>query len=278
MSKLLEHRVRWQPTIWRAAAPAVLAAGLALVPGATAALAGGSWQGIGPGGGVALSLAVDPTNPGIVYAASDAGGLFKTVDGGRSWSHSDAGLLGHAIRVVIDPTAPATVYAATGFNSLGGGIFKSTDGGAAWTSASDGIDGLRLEFLRDLAIDSQTAATLYAAADDRVFKSVDGGASWFDSGAGLRSQVSVLSVAVDPVQPAVVYAGTAFGVWKSVDAGATWHPARTGMGRPSVVGLAVDPGGRGTVYAATRPNGSSSPRAIPRTRRCSTPAPSTASG
>jgi photosystem II stability/assembly factor-like uncharacterized protein len=268
MSKPSEHGVRWERMTWRAAAPAVLAAALALAPGATAARAAGSWQAIGPGGGVALSLAVDRDDATDVYAASGAGGLFKSVDAGRSWSHSDAGLLpGRVIKVVADPNEPGIVYAVTtpvqlgADPGLGGGIFRSEDFGATWAPASSGIDDLRRSFVNDLAAVPTLPSKLYAAADDRVFKSDDGGRSWFPTGVGLRSQVSVLSLVVVPGEFLdTIYAGTAFGVWRSLDGGATWHPARTGMGRPSVVGLAIDDSGR--IYAATRPNGPASPRGL----------------
>ncbi len=238
-----------------------LAAAFALAPGAAGA-ATSSWQSIGPSGGVALSVAVDPSDPATAYAASGAAGLFKTVDAGLSWSHSDAGLRpGVLLRVVVDPGTPATVYVAAGPLSFGtegagGGLFKSTDGGVTWAPAASGLGGTGAfslpEFLSDLAIDPQTPATLYAAVGNRVFKSVDGAASWMDSGAGLRPEATVNTVAVDPVQPATLYAGTSIGVWKSLDAGASWLPARRGMAQAPIVALAVDPRAHGTVYAGAQ--------------------------
>jgi photosystem II stability/assembly factor-like uncharacterized protein len=232
-----------------------VAAVFALAPAAARAAAS-SWQSIGPSGGIALSVAVDPADPATAYAASGAAGLFKTVDAGLSWSHSDAGLLpGSLVRVVLAPGAPATIYVAAaplffGLEEAGGGVFKSTDGGATWAAASSGLE--RSGFLSDLAIDPQTPATLYAAAGNRVFKSVDGAASWIDSGAGLRPGATVNTVVVDPVQPSTLYAGTSIGVWKSLDAGASWLPARQGMAQAPIVALAVDPQAHGTVYAGAQ--------------------------
>jgi photosystem II stability/assembly factor-like uncharacterized protein len=242
-----------------------LVAAFALAPGAAGA-ATSSWQSIGPSGGVALSVAVDPADPATAYAASGAAGLFKTVDAGLSWSHSDAGLRpGLLRRVVVDPGTPATVYVVAGplffgtdgTEGAGGGLFKSTDGGVTWAPAVSGLGGTSAfslpEFLSDLAIDPQTPATLYAAVGSRVFKSVDGAASWMDSGAGLRPEATVNTVVVDPVQPATLYAGTSIGVWKSLDAGASWLPARQGMAQAPIVALAVDPRAHGTVYAGAQP-------------------------
>ncbi|HVT59160.1 MAG TPA: hypothetical protein VHR45_12250 [Thermoanaerobaculia bacterium] len=227
---------------------------LALCAGLAAALpagaAGGAWQAIGPSGGVVLGLAVDPASPATVYAAAGGGGLFRTVDGGRSWAHSDLGLSSlYVFRVAVDPAVTTTVYAATLH-----GFFKSGDAAATWAPATSGLSG----FVADLAIDPRTTSTLYAASGSRVFKSVDGAASWFDSGAGLprRGQVEVL--AVDPSRPATLYAGTSLGVFKSVDRGASWRPARVGMGTPDIIALAADPLAPGTVYAAAQASSNSS--------------------
>ncbi len=57
-------------------------------------------------------------------------------------------------------------------------------------------------------------------------------------------------------------AGTTEGVFRSVDGGASWLPAQQGMGRPSVVALAVDPQAHQTVYAAARPNDPGNPRGL----------------
>jgi len=65
------------------------------------------------------ALAVDPSNPTTVYVGTGAG-VFKSVDGGDSWSALNTGLTSTAIRALaVDPAAPSTVYAAT----FGGGVF-----------------------------------------------------------------------------------------------------------------------------------------------------------
>jgi photosystem II stability/assembly factor-like uncharacterized protein len=249
------------------AAIAALAAGLAAAPGAAQG-AGTAWTSVGPVGGAALSLAVDPADPHTAYAVAGVGGLFKTVNAGLSWAHSDAGLVpGVVRRVVVDPAAPATVYAVVNFLIIGdmgagGGIFKSTDGGVTWNSAGSGLPSPFLDNPNDLAIDPQSHGTLYAAVGNRVFKSVDGAASWADSGAGLRPGAVVLTVTVDPVQPANVFAGTTVGVFRSLDGGASWSPAQQGMGRPPVVALAVDPQAHQTVYAAAQPVNPASPQGL----------------
>jgi photosystem II stability/assembly factor-like uncharacterized protein len=233
-------------SLTRGAALAALLAGLTAMAAPPAAVAAsGSWQAIGPSGGEVIALTIDPAAPATVYASAGNGGLFKTLDGGRHWAHTDAGLpsnLRPNIReLAVDPVVTSMVFAATG-----GGVWKSVDGGATWTGPAGGLgDAL----VTSLVIDPRTPGTLYSGSVRGVWKSVDGGASWFDSSAGILRASPVLSLAIDPRQPATLYAGTVLGVFKSLDHGASWRPARTGMGRPDVFALAVDPLQRGTVYA-----------------------------
>ena len=110
-------------------------------------------------------IAIDPTNPDIVfvaaighlYAANPDRGVFRSKDGGKSWQkvlfkNDDVG----AVEVVIDPTNPRTVYAGlwntrrppwftyAPTNGPGGGIYKSTDGGDTWKQLTAGLpkDGI----------------------------------------------------------------------------------------------------------------------------------------
>ena len=87
----------------------------------TIADGGNNWQPASSGltNTAIRALAIDPSNPNVLYAGTGAG-VFTSVDGGGSWIALDAGLTNTAIRaLVIDPGAPSTVFAAT----LGGGVF-----------------------------------------------------------------------------------------------------------------------------------------------------------
>src|SRR3989442_9845114 len=80
-------------------------------------------------------------------------GLYKTTDGGSSWS--PAGLTNLRVRALaVDPQSPATHYAGTS----GGGVFKSTDGGESWSAVNTGLINLDVPAL---AIYPQTPTTLY---------------------------------------------------------------------------------------------------------------------
>jgi len=215
--------------------------------------AGGSWSFIDPmvplnGGSQAVgqisALAIDPTTPTTLYAASSSAGLFKSTDGGASWTATNNGLPGTVSQVValaINPVTPTTLYAVMGLvaGSVNGcgtvngtcqDVFKSTDGGGSWGPASAGLPAV-INVLA-LAIDPVTPTTLYAAAKLvgsswlGVFKSTDGGGSWSTINTGF-ADLDIQSVAVDPGTPTTLYAGDAFGpIYKRTNGGETGAPSQ----------------------------------------------------
>lgn len=90
--------------------------------------------------GRTLSIAIDPTNPDIVYAGTANGGVWKTVDGGDTWSPKSDYQMSLAIgALAIDPSDPLRIFAGTGeYNNVGvgtyygNGLLRSTTGGDAW--------------------------------------------------------------------------------------------------------------------------------------------------
>lgn len=217
------------------------------------------WTSNGPEGQAISSLAIDPSNLNTIYAGSGAG-VFKSTDGGASWSRSDGGLTGSVELVVVDPVNTDTVYAGTR-----AGVFKSINGGASWSAANIGLTPLPVVAL---AIDTSGSGTLYAACfeeDDGPFfefnllKSTNGGASWIKS-TGLFGYGD--AIVTDPGHPNLIYAGTQCGqkrdcsgrqsgeVIKSTDGGASWRGSDTRLVGLSVVhALVIDPGNPKTIYA-----------------------------
>src|SRR5207249_2489162 len=135
MSSLVLHRADWR----RRAQRLCIVAAVAL---ATVARAG-TWVSHGPEGGSILALAIDPTTPSTLYAATRSGGVFKSTDGGGSWTDVNMGLTNLDVHAVaVDPTNGNVVYAGVTPHSFPGatGIFKSTDGGGSWSPASAGVE------------------------------------------------------------------------------------------------------------------------------------------
>jgi len=111
-----------------------------------------------------LTMAVDPTTAGTVYAVTDAFvgdppisyGLFKSPDAATTWNPVDRLPTDRSIvALVIAPQVPSAMYAATS-----AGLFKSTDAGTTWSSVNFGIDS---SSVFDIAVDPQNPNTLYAA-------------------------------------------------------------------------------------------------------------------
>lgn len=106
-----------------------------------------------PAPGPVVAVAIDPLNPKTLYAGTAGGGVFKSTDGGMSWSPTsltNVGVSALAIAPRTDPADPAILFASTD----GGDVFKSIDGGAswAWILSSSLYPGVSPAIL-DLAID-----------------------------------------------------------------------------------------------------------------------------
>src|SRR5512145_1143970 len=121
----------------------------------TAAAGQNQWSSAGPEGGMISSVAVAGTAPAAtVYAGTRGGGVFKTTDGGASWTRASDGLADLFVSSLSrNPAAPGTLYAGT----EGGGVFKTTDGGASWVKA--GLDNVNVQAI---LVHPAAPATVYA--------------------------------------------------------------------------------------------------------------------
>lgn len=151
------------------------------------------------------ALAIVPGTLTVVYAAlagvgaPGARGLYRSTDGGTSWTRLTDGLDTDVLALV--PTNPATIYVAGG-----GRVFRSTDGGADWRPVGAGLPG----FVNALAIDPVHPTTVYAAVQRHgVFRSTDSGRSWQPLNAGL-TVLDVRTLALDATGQ-TLYAGTSGG-------------------------------------------------------------------
>jgi len=220
---------------------AVLVLVAALVLPTLAGAGVNTWTPIGLAGQQVDALAIHPSTPGVYYAGIVNGGVFKTVDGGSTWTPLTNGLAGSAWvnHLVIDPASPSTVYAATD-----AGFFKTVDDGASWASINNGLSGPS----EDLAIDPVTHTTLYGAVlpgGGDLLKSTDAGANWAST--GLNDYA--VSVAIAPLNPATVYVGSVGVVYKSTDGGGSWTTLGTSLPSSVFGTVAIDPTDPNNVYA-----------------------------
>ena len=200
------------------------------------------------------SLVIHPTEPSTVYAGT-VSGVFKTTNGGRTWTAMNNGLtLFNVLAMVIDPSTPATLYVAigSGFQS-GTGVYKSTDGGVTWIRRSTGI--LHTELI-SLAIVPSAPNTLYlgvspccSGGGSRIYKTTDGADNWALIPNALP--VSPVSIVVDPLNHSTIYVADATSqgaLYKSTNSGASFDKFTLAPNSP-VRWVAVSPHTAGLVYA-----------------------------
>jgi len=164
-----------------------------------------------------------------VYAGSGLGstGVFRSLDGGATWSAFNHGLRAVPVDVLADPKRPGIAYISS--SSSGSPLQKTLDGGASWRPLG-GFAGI----LDLLAIDPQRPATLYLS-NGSLQRSRNGGRAWEALGPG------TYFLAIDPSQPSVLYRYAGAGIERSADAGETWAPDFTLPSCGSSISLAVDP-------------------------------------
>jgi photosystem II stability/assembly factor-like uncharacterized protein len=217
---------------------AVLVALSLLVPLARPAVAGtAAWTRVGPDGGVVQAFAAAPSRPSTVYAGLTVGGVFKSLDGGASWSFAGAGLdVQDTIRsIVVDAQRPERVWIAA-FQ----GVYRSTDGGTSWA--------LVLTHGAAALAQNPASGVLYAGIEGGpMLRSADGGTSWQTIA---HSPQGVSSLAIDPFHPQTFYAGTLSGFFKSTNGGAKWVRMSQGLPPEPLTALTLDPRS-GTLYLAT---------------------------
>lgn len=228
---------------------------------------GGAWFRIGASLtiGRVNTLAIDPADSKVIYAAASNGGVLRSADGGANWTTLNNGFFSGGQPPVYGATAIAidSSNSSRMFALVNGGLFRSVNGGANWALNLMGAAP------RALAMDSRNPSTLYAGTiggngNRSLFKTTDGGETWKAVGTGLISDNSstfnlgVTALAIDPINPSIIYAGVEevgdyfYKVYKSADGGESWSPSRKGLADASVQTLVIDPLTPSMLYAGFR--------------------------
>jgi photosystem II stability/assembly factor-like uncharacterized protein len=200
------------------------------------------WRPIGPFGGGAEVVAVDPSQPERIYTLTKNSFLYRSDDEGHNWNlirfPAQQGASAHAL--VINPSNTQEIWiAVSSGNSAAQGIYRTTDGGASWLH----VEGLKGESVFSLALFSKDTRIMAAGARDGVHLSRDGGVTWtLISPLENKELQPVMSLAFDPRNDRILYVGTPHLPWKTEDAGATWRSIHHGMLDDSdILSLIVNP-------------------------------------
>jgi photosystem II stability/assembly factor-like uncharacterized protein len=200
-------------------------------------------------------VTIDPNDPLTVWvgtgennsqrSVSYGDGVYKSVDGGTTWSNVGLESSEHIGKIVVDPRDSNVVYvAAQGpLWAPGGdrGLYKTEDGGKTWNAVLEISENTGVS---DVVMDPRNPDVLYAAAYQRrrrvwtlidggpesaIHKSTDAGTSWTKLETGLPTvDIGRIGLAIAPTRPDTVYAiieaeGEEGGFFRSTDAGANWE-------------------------------------------------------
>jgi photosystem II stability/assembly factor-like uncharacterized protein len=189
------------------------------------------WEVTGPFGGSVRALVVSPDDPKRVFIGTSDGQLYRSRDGGGTWSRTIPGFDKPGLvldNLIVDPGDPRVMYLGV-WSAAGikiGGIFKSTDGG----DTGKELDDMHNESVRALAIDPNDSNILVAGTLSGVFRTTDAGGDWERISPKDHAElINVESVAIDPRDTKIIFAGTTHLPWKTTDGGLTWHSIKEGM-------------------------------------------------
>ena len=220
-------------------------------------------------------LALAPGDPSILWvgtgepnnrqSSSWGDGVFKSLDGGKTWQKMGLEATQHIGRIVIHPKNPDVVYVAALGRLWGAnperGVYKTTDGGKTWTQSLKINEDTGVS---DIAMDPESPDTLYAAAYQRrrtpygfngggpggaIYKTTDGGASWKKLAKGLPYEnggdTGRIGLDIYRKNSNIVYAVVQHengGIYRSEDKGETWKKMGETNPRPSYYSqVRIDP-------------------------------------
>ena len=227
--------------------------------------------------GRVVGFAVHPTDRSHYYVAVASGGVWKTTNGGTTWTPVFDNEASYSIGcVVMDPKNPNVVWVGTGENNsqrsvaYGDGVYKSTDGGRTWANV-----GLKLsEHIGKIVIDPRDSDTVFVAAqgplwgpggERGLYKTTDGGKTWSRI-LNIDENTGVTDIVLDPRNPDVLLAasyqrrrhvwtiingGPGSAIHRSTDGGKSWKKITAGLpaGDLGRIGLAMAPTDPDTIYS-----------------------------
>jgi photosystem II stability/assembly factor-like uncharacterized protein len=224
-------------------------------------------------------VAINPTDPNVIWvgtgeannrqSSSWGDGIYKSVDGGKTWKHMGLRDSQHIGRIIVDPTDTDVVYVAAVGRLWGAnkerGVFKTTDGGVTWQHVLAINENTGAT---DLIMDPANSKVLYAAAyarrragygfnggspDSGIYKSTDAGRTWRKVTAGLpEGPTGRIGLDIYRRNSNIVYAiveNRNGGVFRSEDKGETWTRMNALNPRPMYFSqIRIDPNDSQRIY------------------------------
>ncbi|AFK01827.1 glycosyl hydrolase BNR repeat-containing protein [Emticicia oligotrophica DSM 17448] len=243
-----------------------------------------SWVPAGPYGrsdlfgiGRVNCIAFHPTDSSTFYIGFGQGGIWKTTNGGESYTPLGDNLpILRVSAITIDPNNPEIIYisladfAYIGYDLYtadrkrntyyGVGVWKSTNGGNSWqqTGLKNQLSEAINSITRTIWVNPSNSKEVIVVGTKGIFKSFDGGDTWSNKVLDKMSS----SLVQHPNNSKILFATAVFvgsikqgeaGIWKSEDAGNTWRLLPTGIGKTSVqrIEVAISPTSPNLIYAVS---------------------------
>lgn len=222
-------------------------------------------------GGRSAAVTGVPGEPNLFYFGATGGGVWKTLDGGRSWSNISDGYFGGSIGAVeVAQSDPNVIYVGGGEKTLRGnvssgyGVWKTEDAGKTWVSAglkdSRHVPRIRVHPTDYNTVYAAVLGNIYKPTKERgIYKTTDGGKNWKQV-LFVNDQAGAVDLTFDPNNPRILYASTwraqrtpyslssggdGSALWKSTDSGETWKEISKNEGFPTdtlgIIGVSVSP-------------------------------------
>jgi photosystem II stability/assembly factor-like uncharacterized protein len=200
----------------------------------------------------------------VIFAGTYKSKIYKSVDGGNSWSLSATGMQEQAVvyTIAIDPRSHNIVYAGTrGVSNNGnppwnGVVYKSVDSGQTWSPVLTNVGGAEAQdWVYSLAVEPVIHWSVFAATHEHgPYHTSNYGGSWYSAHDGIVDD-SGRAIVINPAtaNPTTLY----YGVWhtdtiyKSENGSNSWIPVNKNIKYVKVYGMAIDPIHTDTVYLAT---------------------------
>ncbi len=237
------------------------------------------FRNIGPAvaGGRVTSVAGIPGNPNIYYVGTAGGGVWKSTNGGNSWSqllaHADTSSIGD---VAVAPSNPNLIWVGTGEPNVrndsitGAGVYFSPDAGKTWKFMGLKDTGQ----IARIVIDPKNPDIVFVAAlgnpwkpnsERGVYRTTDGGKTW-KKVLYVNDKTGASDLIMEPGNPKILFAGMwsvrrypwdlvdgskTGGIWESTDGGSSWTQLHSGLpdGATGRISLAAAPSNPEHLYA-----------------------------
>jgi hypothetical protein len=155
------------------------------------------------GSGSLVEFAVAPSNNQVIYVIHGTG-LFKTINGGTSWTSVNTGLPANKTYISIDPTDANNVWVTASGYTAGSKVFMTTNGGTSWTNVSTNLPNLPANCI---VYEPGTSDRIYVGMDVGVYYKDNSTTNWTLYNTGLPNTV-IADLEISPANPTKLYAAT----------------------------------------------------------------------